>query len=154
MHSDISVFSTTTVSVKQKTASINIRQWLHSELPIHCPIRKHNLNNLPFAIGMKSRRIYWTKMTLYSAKFFFKYQMEESSVKFSYTSWCGCYIHSLLTASKHHLKNYDRISVLKPLSPKILNRWNGIQNNIWNVVWFVATLHVKVVVLCWSGRPK
>ena len=73
---------------------------------------------------MKSRRIYWTKMTFYSAEFFFKYQMEEPSVKFSYTSWCGCYIHSLLAASKHHLKNYDRISVVKPISPKIFNRWN------------------------------
>ena len=86
MHSDISVFSTTTVSVEQKTPSINVRQWLTSKLPIRCIIRKHNLKNLPFAIGMKSRRIDWAKMTFYSAEFFFKYQMEESSVKFSYSS--------------------------------------------------------------------
>lgn len=93
------------------------------KLPIRCIIPKHNLNNLPFAIGMKSRRIDWAKMTLYSAEFFFEYQMEESSVKFSHSSWRGCYIHSLLTTSKHHLKKYDRISVSQATSSKRLNRW-------------------------------
>lgn len=58
-------------------------------------------------IGVKCNTIYRTKVTLHSAKLFFKSQVEEPCLKFSNPGGgCG-YIHGLLPTTKHDLQQTE-----------------------------------------------
>ncbi len=125
MHSDVSIFSTTAVSTKERgqlspvlfcTTGCFNRFGMNFHLPL-CFIFFEKISlyhqqkfriasqaDLPLSIRMESHRVNWPKVSFNSAKFLFKYQTEESSVKFSYPSWRCCHIHSFLPTSQHNLK--------------------------------------------------
>lgn len=55
------------------------------------------------AVGVEGQRVDRTEMALDAAKFFFKYQMEETSIEFTDTRRSRCHVHGVLTTSQHHL---------------------------------------------------